>query len=78
MKAIIFSCSLKRAENSDSQAWSDLMAKMMNEQSIQTEIINLRKFDHEASTGADLLHKEMAKCYDADLIVLRPRLILET
>ena len=70
MKAIIFSCSLKRAENSDSQAWSDLMAKMMNEQSIQTEIINLRKFDHEASTGADLLHKEMAKCYDADLIVL--------
>lgn len=69
MKAVIFSCSLKKAKNSDSHAWSELMAKTMREQSIATEIINLRKFDYEASLGHDLLHQEMAKCYDADLII---------
>jgi len=70
MKAVIFSCSIKDGKNSDTQAWSDLLAKTMQEQSIQTDIINLKKIDYEASTGPDLLHKEMAKCYDADFIII--------
>ena len=61
MKAVIFSCSIKDGKNSDTQAWSELFAKSMNAQGIQTEIINLKKFDYEASTGPDLLHEEMAK-----------------
>jgi hypothetical protein len=70
MKAVIFSCSIKDGKNSDTQAWSELFAKSMNAQDIQTEIINLKKFDYEASTGPDLLHEEMAKCYDADFITI--------
>ncbi len=70
MKAVIFSCSIKDGKNSDTQAWSEVFANSMNAQGIQTEIINLKKFDYEASTGPDLLHEEMAKCYDADFITI--------
>lgn len=69
MKAIIFSCSIKNSKNSSTQAWSELLANKMQQESIAVEIINLKKFDHEASTGPDLLHQEMAKCYDANFIV---------
>ena len=70
MKAVIFSCSIKDGHNSDTQAWSELFAKSMRDQSIETEIINLKKIDYEASVGPDLLHNEMAKCYDADFIIV--------
>ena len=70
MKAVIFSCSIKDGKNSDTQAWSELLAKTMQQKSIETEIINLKEFDHEASSGPDLLHNEMAKCYDADFIMI--------
>ena len=69
MKAVIFSCSLKHKNNSDTQSWSELTAKMMKSQSIDCQIINLKEFDHEASTGPDMLHLEMAKVYDANFII---------
>ena len=40
----------------------------MQEQSIDTKIINLKQFDYEASTGQDLLHEQLAECYDANFI----------
>lgn len=70
MKAIIFSCSIKNGKNSSTQAWSELMALRMKNQSIDAEIINLKNIDYEASTGPDLLHNKMAKCFDADFIVI--------
>ena len=69
MKAVIFSCSLKNSENSASQSWSELLASKMKATSIDTKIINLKEFDHEASTGPDLLHEQLGECYDADFIV---------
>lgn len=69
MKAVIFSCSLKDKKNSDTQSWCELVSKIMKSQSIDCHIINLKDFDHEASTGDDLLHKEMAKIYDANFII---------
>tara|TARA_B100001093_G_scaffold23811_1_gene21071 strand:- start:1367 stop:2353 length:987 start_codon:yes stop_codon:yes gene_type:complete len=68
MKAVIFSCSLKDGKNSSSQSWSELLASKMQEQSIDTKIINLKQFDYEASTGQDLLHEQLAECYDANFI----------
>lgn len=70
MKAVIFSCSIKDAKNSDTQTWCELLSKLMTQQSIESEIINLKQFDHEASTGPDMLHLEMGKIYDADFVVI--------
>ena len=68
MKAIIFATSIKRAQNSNTKAWCNELNKTFKENNIKSEIINLRDYDYEASTGDDLLHKEMYKLYDADLI----------
>ena len=70
MKAVIFSCSIKDKKNSETQAWCELVAKRMKMQSIECTVVNLKDFDHEASTGPDLLHEEMAKVYDANFIVI--------
>lgn len=69
MKAIIFSCSLKDREYSTTRAWAELQAQRLIEGGVDSEVINLKDYDYEASTNEDHLHTHMSKVYDADLII---------
>ena len=68
MKAIIFATSMKEGKNSNSKAWCDELNKTFKQNNISSEVITLKDYDYEASTGKDLLHEQMYKLYDADLI----------
>ena len=70
MKAIIFSTSIKEPKNSNTRAWCLELDKAFKEKGYQSEIITLRDFDYEASTGKDLLQEEMSKLYDTNFIML--------
>ena len=69
MKAIIFSTSIKQGKNSNTRAWCDALNNTFIKEGIKSEVINLRDYDYEASTGEDLLHKQMHKLYDANFIM---------
>jgi len=71
MKAVIFSCSMKDGKFSSTRGWCEHLQTKLNEADIQSELVILKDFDHEAqdkSNRPDELHQQMAKCYDADLI----------
>tara|TARA_R110000822_G_scaffold258649_1_gene383892 strand:+ start:125 stop:1111 length:987 start_codon:yes stop_codon:yes gene_type:complete len=68
MKAIIFATSMKQGKNSNSKAWCDELNSTFKQNNISSEVITLKDYDYEASTGKDLLHEQMYKLYDADLI----------
>ena len=68
MKAIIFATSMKQGKHSNSKAWCDELNNTFKQNNISSEVITLKDYDHEASTGKDLLHEQMYKLYDADLI----------
>ena len=68
MKAIIFATSMKQGKNSNTRAWCDELNSTFNQNNISSEVITLKEYDYEASTGKDLLHEQMYKLYDADLI----------
>jgi len=68
MKAIIFATSMKEGKNSNTRAWCDELNSTFNQNNISSEVITLKDYDYEASTGKDLLHEQMYKLYDADLI----------
>ena len=68
MKAIIFATSMKNGKNSNTKAWCDELNNTFEQNNISSEVITLKDYDYEASTGEDLLHKQMYKLYDADLI----------
>ena len=68
MKVVIFSVSIKEGKNSNTKAWCEALDCAFKENNYKSEIITLRDYDHEASNGKDLLHEQMAKLYDADLI----------
>jgi hypothetical protein len=69
MKAIIFATSIKEGKNSNTRAWCVELDNAFKQKGYQSEIITLRDFDYEASTGKDLLHEEMNKLYDANFIM---------
>jgi len=68
-KAVIFSCSLKEPKYSSTKAWSVLLAKRLALKGIESQVINLRDYDYEASTGKDELHEQLEHVYDASLII---------
>lgn len=69
MKAVIFSCSLKNPKYSTTRAWSELLAKRLALKGIDSQVINLRDYDYEASTDRDELHEQLKHVYDASLII---------
>jgi len=68
MKAIIFATSIKEGKHSNTRAWCDELNSTFKQNNISSEVITLKDYDYEASTGKDLLHEQMYKLYDADLI----------
>jgi len=68
MKAIIFATSMKQGKNSNTRAWCGELNSTFKQNNISSEVITLKDYDYEASTGKDLLHEQMYKLYDADLI----------
>ena len=59
---------MKQGKHSNSKAWCDELNNTFKQNNISSEVITLKDYDHEASTGKDLLHEQMYKLYDADLI----------
>ena len=69
MKALIFSCSLKNGKYSTTMAWSELMVRIFKDAGVESNIVNLKDYDYEATTSGDNLHEQMAHVYDADYIL---------
>lgn len=69
MKVVIISGSVKDPKNSDTKAWSDIMARKLEANDITAEVINLKDFDYEATTEGDILLEQMSKLYDANIIL---------
>ena len=46
MKVAIISGSVKDAKNSDTKAWSDMMASKLKKNDIEVDVINLKDFDY--------------------------------
>tara|TARA_R110001632_G_scaffold175669_1_gene295362 strand:+ start:64 stop:1023 length:960 start_codon:yes stop_codon:yes gene_type:complete len=69
MKAVIFSCSLKNSKYSTTTAWSELMVRRFKDAGVESNIVNLKDYDYEATTSGDDLHDQMARAYDADYIL---------
>jgi len=69
MKAVIFSCSLKNGKYSTTMAWSELMVQRFKDAGVESNIVNLKDYDYEATTSGDDLHDQMAHAYDADYIL---------
>ena len=69
MRAVIFSCSLKQGKYSTTNAWSRLMVDRFNKAGVDSDIINLRDYDYEATESGDELHEQLDKVYDADYII---------
>jgi hypothetical protein len=71
-KCVIFSCSLKSGQYSNSKSWAELMKSRLERKEILAEIINLKDFDYEATThlDKDLLHEKLSTLYDADLVII--------
>ena len=69
MKAVIFSCSLKNGKYSTTMAWSELMVQRFKDAGVESNIVNLKDYDYEATTSGDDLHDQMARAYDADYIL---------
>lgn len=59
---------MKQGKNSNTRAWCDELNSTFKQNNISSEVITLKDYDYEASTGKDLLHEQMYKLYDADLI----------
>ena len=59
---------MKQGKNSNTRAWCDELNSTFKQNNISSEVITLKEYDYEASTGKDLLHEQMYKLYDADLI----------
>jgi hypothetical protein len=68
MKAIILATIIKEVKHSNTRAWCDELNSTFKQNNISSEVITLKDYDYEASTGKDLLHEQMYKLYDADLI----------
>ena len=69
MKVAIISGSVKDAKNSDTKAWSDIMALKLKANDIEVDVINLKDYDYEATTEGDILLEQMSKLYDANIIL---------
>ena len=66
MKAVIFNSSVKDPKYSNTYAWCKVLANRLEKRNIQSEIVNLKEIDYEASTSdKDTLYKQFEKVYDA-------------
>ena len=45
------------------------MADRLEKQGVSARVVVLKEYDHEASTGKDMLHEQMSHVYDSDLII---------
>ena len=77
MKAVIFNSSVKDPKYSNTYAWCKVLANRLEKRNIQSEIVNLKEIDYEASTSdKDTLYKQFEKVYDASLIIFATPIFL--
>ena len=64
MKAVIFNSSVKDPKYSNTHAWCKVLANRLEKRNIQSEIVDLKEIDYEASTSDDdTLYKQFEKVY---------------